>query len=83
MILQQTDSTSAVNDSLSQVFAEKWAPEVATESPVIEAMASGDLIFIVLGVTLIIWFVLLTFLIRLDRRISRLEAGPAKTTDPT
>jgi hypothetical protein len=36
-------------------------------------MASHDLIFIVLGVSLIIWFVLLFFIIRTDRKVSQLE----------
>jgi zinc transport system ATP-binding protein len=40
-------------------------------------MSSHELIFVVLGVSLIIWFVLLFFIIRVDRKVSKLE----KTAD--
>ncbi|MEX0928056.1 MAG: CcmD family protein [Balneolales bacterium] len=36
-------------------------------------MASNDLIFVVLGVSLIIWFTLLAFLYKIDRKVSYLE----------
>ena len=36
-------------------------------------MTSNDLILVVLGVSLIVWFTLLAFLYRLDRKVTRLE----------
>lgn len=36
-------------------------------------LTSNDLILVVLGVSLIIWFVLLAFLIKIDRKVTRLE----------
>lgn len=70
----QQDTTAAV-DTLSSSYAEKWAGSESADhaSPIISAMASHDLIFIVLGVSLIIWFVLLFFIIRTDKKVSRLE----------
>lgn len=70
----QQDTVAAV-DTLSSSYGDKWAgPESADQAgSIIAAMASYDLIFIVLGVSLIIWFVLLFFIIRTDRKVSRLE----------
>ncbi len=72
--LVQEDSAAAV-DTLSSSYTDQWAGAESAEqtSAVITAMASHDLIFIVLGVSLIIWFVLLFFIIRTDRKVSRLE----------
>ncbi|MEX0684708.1 MAG: CcmD family protein [Balneolales bacterium] len=36
-------------------------------------MTSNNLILVVLGVSLIIWFTLLAFLYKIDRKVSRLE----------
>ena len=36
-------------------------------------MYSSDLIYVVLGVTLIIWTILLFFMIRVDRKVASLE----------
>ncbi|MEX1120999.1 MAG: CcmD family protein [Balneolales bacterium] len=36
-------------------------------------ISSNDLIFIVLGVSLIIWFTLLAFLIKIDKKVTKLE----------
>lgn len=61
-------------DTLTQVYSQKWAgAESGTTGGITGFLASNDLIFVVLTVSLIIWFVLLWFLIRLDRRISRVE----------
>lgn len=59
-------------DSLSSAYSEKW-DGASGQGAVMDAMASNDLIFVVLGVTLIIWFTLLFFLVRLDRKVSALE----------
>jgi type VI protein secretion system component VasF len=64
---------AAAQDTSS--FAPKWhgAQAVQDSNPFIATMASHNLIFIVLGVSLIIWFVLLFFIIRTDRKIIQLE----------
>jgi CcmD family protein len=36
-------------------------------------MSSNDLIFVVLGVSLIIWLILLFFLFRVDKKVTNLE----------
>jgi CcmD family protein len=62
-------------DTLTKSYADRWGAmdQVEEASAFIQLMASNDLIFVVLGVSLIIWFVLLFFMIRVDRKISRLE----------
>ena len=70
----QQDS-AAVVDTLTSSYNDKWAGAESADhaGTIISAMASYDLIFIVLGVSLIIWFVLLFFIIRTDRKVSHLE----------
>lgn len=62
-------------DTLTSSYSDKWAgvenPEQS--SAFIQFMTSNDLIFVVLGVSLIIWFVLLFFLIRVDKKVTKLE----------
>lgn len=72
--LAQEDNVAAV-DTLSSSYADKWAGAESAEQAgsVMAAIASNDLIFVVLGVSLIIWFVLLFFIIRTDRKVSNLE----------
>ena len=74
LIQAQTDTASAA-DTLTQSYSSNWEGSGAFEhaSPAIQAAASNDLIFIVLGVSLIIWFVLLFFIIRVDRKVGQLE----------
>lgn len=71
-LLQQAPQAS---DTLTQVYSEKWtgAEQAEHANAVIAFMYSNDLIFIVLGVTLIIWFVLLFFLFRVERKVAALE----------
>jgi len=73
-IIAQED-TGAVVDTLTKSFDKKWQAmdQMSQAGPLYQAAASHDLIYIVLGVSLIIWFVLLFFIIRLDRKVSRLE----------
>lgn len=78
--------TSAVADTLTEAYGEKWESTAGMDQagPLIQAAASYDLIFIVLGVSLIIWFVLLFFIIRVDKKVGRLEhelehSNPEKT----
>jgi heme/copper-type cytochrome/quinol oxidase subunit 2 len=70
----QEDTVAAV-DTLSKTYSQKWEATSGLEnaSPMIKAAASNDLIFIVLGVSLIIWFVLLFFIIRVDKKVGKLE----------
>ncbi len=70
----QTDSLSVV-DTLTQAYSDKWEGESLAESSnaFITFMYSNDLTYVVLGVTLIIWSVLLFFMIRVDRKVSSLE----------
>lgn len=70
----QEDSVAAV-DTLTKSYSQKWeaANGLAESSAFIQAAASHDLIFIVLAVSLIIWLVLLFFIVRVDKKVSRLE----------
>ncbi len=73
----QEDTLSSVGkiDTLTETYSQKWdaAGGLENASPLIQTAASYDLIFIVLGVSLIIWFILLFFIIRLDKKVSKLE----------
>jgi len=62
-------------DTLTSSYSDKWVGVENTEqtSAFIQFMSSNDLIFVVLGVSLIIWFVLLFFMITVDRKVSKLE----------
>lgn len=70
----QEDSTAIV-DTVSQAYADKWAGAEGIEQTgvFVQFMSSNDLIFVVLGVSLIIWFILLMFIIRLDKKVTKLE----------
>lgn len=73
----QEDTLSHVDkvDTLTKSYSQKWDGVSGMENagPLIKAAASYDLIFIVLGVSLIIWFILLFFIIRLDKKVTKLE----------
>lgn len=71
--MQETTTTAV--DTLTQAYADRWEGTGAIEesSAVMQFMASNDLIFVVLGVSLIIWFVLLFYLVKVDRNVSKLE----------
>ena len=75
MLSQVQEDTVAAVDTLTQSYSQKWdaASELGQSSGIIQAAASYDLIFIVLAVSLIIWFTLLFFIIRLDKKVSKLE----------
>lgn len=72
---QIQEDTSAVVDTLTKSYSQKWdaAGQLEQSSGFIQTAASYDLIFIVLAVSLIIWFVLLFFIIRVDKKVSKLE----------
>lgn len=69
------DFQESAVDTLTSSYSDKWSgvdnPEQT--SGIIQFMSSNDLIFVVLGVSLIIWFVLLFFMIRVDRKVTKLE----------
>jgi hypothetical protein len=69
------DSSSASVDTLTQSYSDKWEGTQGIEqsSDFLQFMASGDLIFVVLGVSLIIWFVLLFYIIKVDLSLSKIE----------
>lgn len=70
----QEQSAAAV-DTVSKGMAQKWdaMSNMDQSGSLVQVAASHDLIFIVLGVSLIIWLVLLTFIIRLDKKVEKLE----------
>lgn len=72
--LMQETASSAV-DTLTKSYSERWdgLEGIEQSSGFVQMMASNDLIFVVLGVSLIIWFVLLFYLIKVDRNVSKLE----------
>ena len=74
LVQVQQDTTAAV-DTLTDAYADQWDPAAGVDQagPIMQAAASYDLIFIVLGVSLIIWFVLLFFIIRVDKKVGELE----------
>ncbi len=69
----QEDSVALV-DTLTKAYSDKWSgAELEQTNAFLKVMYSNDLIFVVLGVTLIIWAVLLFFMFRVDRKVSALE----------
>lgn len=62
-------------DSVSNRYSERWEglEGIEESSSFIQFMGSNDLIFVVLGVSLIIWFVLIFFMVKVDRNVSKLE----------
>lgn len=69
------DSTGIIPiDTLSKAYSDKWITTVNQgEGFFASFMSSNSLIFVVLGVTLIIWTVLIVYLTRVDKRITILE----------
>ena len=77
------DSTKTAVDTLTTSYSGKWEgiEGIEQSSGFIQMMASNDLIFVVLGVSLIIWFVLLFYLIRVDRKVGKLEESLKEKSD--
>jgi len=75
------ESEPIVVDTLTQAYADRWEGTAGLEeaSFLMKWMSSNDLIFVVLGVSLIIWFVLLWFIIRVDKKVSKIEESVNKT----
>lgn len=68
----------AQTDTLTQAYSDKWEGAESSSNAFIQFMNSNDLSFVVLGVSLIIWFVLLAFLYSVDRSIQRLESNESQ-----
>lgn len=70
---QEPDQSSV--DTLTNSYSDSWQglEGIEESSGFIQMMASNDLIFVVLGVSLIIWFILLFFIIKVDRNVSKIE----------
>ncbi len=62
-----------MTDTLTTAYAEKWDGATESTNWFIQFMNSNDLSFVVLGVSLIIWFVLLGYLYSIDSKLNRLE----------
>jgi CcmD family protein len=78
---QATDPQASA-DSLNQAYSEIWqGADTGSASGLEKALGSNGLIFVVLTVSLIIWSVLLTYIIRLDRNVSSLERRLASGRD--
>ena len=69
------DSTGIIPiDTLSKAYSDKWITTVNQgEGLFASFMSSNNLIFVVLGVNLNIWTVLIVYLTRVDKRITILE----------
>lgn len=70
----QEDSLAVV-DTLTQAYSDNWSGATGAEDAgaFIQFMTSNELIYVVLGVSLIIWAVLLFFLFRVDKKVTKLE----------
>ena len=74
MSMFQDSTKVAPLDTLSEAYSDKWmAAANQGEGFFTSFMSSNNLIFVVLGVTLIIWTVLIVYLSRIDKTISKLE----------
>jgi len=74
--MQQVDTlTASYGDKWDGVTATTGDPTLETESAFVQMMSSNDLWPVVLGVSLIIWFILLFFVLRLERRLQQAEAS--------
>jgi len=66
---------SQPSDTLTSSYSGEWIAmeQMDQANGLIQFMGSNDLIFVVLGVSLLIWFVLLFFMVRTDRKLTKLE----------
>lgn len=75
VLAQMQEDTVANVDTLTQSYSQKWdaAGDLAQSGWFIQTAASYDLIFIVMAVSLVIWLVLLFFIVRVDKKVTKLE----------
>lgn len=59
-------------DTLTKTYSEKWEGVQSGAGP--SVLESNELIYIVLGVSLIIWFVLLAYLFRIEKQLKTMES---------
>jgi hypothetical protein len=71
----KTPYVTSLADTLTSAYSDKWdaAQDVESAGAFVQFMSSNDLIFVVLGVSLIIWFVILFFLFRIENKLTLLE----------
>lgn len=88
-MLSHLNNSMVQTDTLSESYGDQWqAGEQINEAPaLVQWLSSNDLIFVVLGVSLLIWLVLLFFIIRLDMKVGKLEKkleeNPEEDSDKT
>lgn len=77
------DLQQSAVDTLTSSYSDRWEGVENTEqtSAFVQFMSSNDLIFVVLGVSLIIWFILLFFIVRVDKKVTKLEESIDKETE--
>lgn len=62
-------------------YSDRWdGPAVEEANIFIQFMSSNDLIFVVLSVSLVIWFILAFYLVKVDKKLTELED---KISNPT
>jgi hypothetical protein len=64
---------SALSDTLYNPYGDRWDGVEANQSSFVSFMTSNDMIFVVLGVSLIIWFSLIFFLMKTEKKLKRIE----------
>jgi hypothetical protein len=60
-------------DTLYNPYGDRWDGVEADKSSFVSFMTSNDMIFVVLGVSLIIWFSLIFFLVKTEHKLKRIE----------
>jgi len=81
--LEVKDLQESSVDTLTSSYSDQWTAMENTEqaSAFVQFMSSNDLIFVVLGVSLIIWFVLLFYMVRVDKKVAQLEKSLEKDSE--
>ncbi|MGM0506719.1 MAG: CcmD family protein [Bacteroidota bacterium] len=82
--MEQEMKQTAV-DTLTQSYSEEWEAmsQLEQASGMVQWMATNDLMPVVLVVSLTIWFVLLFYLVRMDKKLTRLEEKMENGTEET
>lgn len=72
--MEQEINQSSV-DTLTQSYGGEWEAmsQMDQASGLVQWMATNELMPVVLVVSLTIWFVLLFYLVRMDKKLTRLE----------
>jgi hypothetical protein len=77
--------TALKTDTITAAYSDIWdaAGGAETAGAFVRFMSSNDLIFVVLGVSLIIWFVILYYLFRIEKKLARLERRQLEENEST